>query len=428
MIYHCRRRRCRFSGRRDLPGPVARQGRDPDRRRKGSRVLPDASAPVHGRGARRGETLLSGAGRDDPLLTVRTGVRVKSLDREAQAPPARDGRGPHLRPPDPRPRRGPLSAGHPRRPAGPRDLSRPRSDDGAGGEGLACRTPERRSSSAAPWWGSRRRSTSARPDSRSRSSFGGATSSCAPFPRNPRKSSKTICGKMGIRIAVNSPLEDHPDRAGGDHGHQGGGQMARRRLPSLSRPELPPTSRFWRGRVSSRTAQLVVSPALQTADPRIFAAGDVAVIDAAGGARISPNTWPQAVSQGRTAAENLYRKTPVPHRDLTRINAMELDGLAMVILGPPVAGAEVISYARPEERVRRELFLRRRKTGGRRAHRRHLGRRHAPRPDQRRTGDHFARRPRSSGRDREASSLFPNHAGRREALILSPTRLSYDHS
>ena len=38
------------------------------------------------------------------------------------------------------------------------------------------------------------------------------------------------------------------------------------------------------------------------------------------------------------------------------MNAMELHGLAMVILGPPISGAEVISYAKPEDSVRRELF------------------------------------------------------------------------
>ena len=78
---------------------------------------------------------------------------------------------------------------------------------------------------------------------------------------------------------------------------------------------------------------------------------------AAAGDRVSPNTWPQAVSQGRLAAENLYRATPAPHRDLTRINAMELHGLAMVVLGPPVAGAEVIRHSLPGASVLRELFL-----------------------------------------------------------------------
>jgi NAD(P)H-nitrite reductase large subunit len=36
---------------------------------------------------------------------------------------------------------------------------------------------------------------------------------------------------------------------------------------------------------------------------------------------------------------------------------MELHGLPLVVLGPPTEGAEVVSFVRPEERVRRELFL-----------------------------------------------------------------------
>ena len=86
-------------------------------------------------------------------------------------------------------------------------------------------------------------------------------------------------------------------------------------------------------------------------------AGDVAVIAAPEGEPASPNTWPQAVTQGKTAGANLYRPTPVPHRDLFWINAMELHGFPLVVLGPPVEGAEVIAYTRPEEGVRRELFL-----------------------------------------------------------------------
>jgi NAD(P)H-nitrite reductase large subunit len=82
----------------------------------------------------------------------------------------------------------------------------------------------------------------------------------------------------------------------------------------------------------------------------------VAVI-ASAGEKISPNTWPQAVSQGRLAAQNLYRTAPEAHRDLTRLNAMELHGLAMVVLGPPVPGAEVVAYTGKDGAVRRELFL-----------------------------------------------------------------------
>ena len=158
-------------------------------------------------------------------------------------------------------------------------------------------------------------------------------------------------------------------------------------------------------------------------DQVIFAAGDVAVIAAAGGEKFSPNTWPQAVSQGRMAAENLYRTTPVPHRDLTRINAMELDGLAMVILGPPVDGAEVISYARPQERIRRELFLRGGKPVGGAligdisaagALRALINAGRAINPE-----DAALLKPMTRSVIR-----FPGHAGRRQALILSSKRVS----
>ncbi len=159
--------------------------------------------------------------------------------------------------------------------------------------------------------------------------------------------------EMGIRIAVNSPLGDIRVEDGAIAGIKAGGEWIAGDTLFVAAGTAPDTA-FLEGTGLLTDGQLVVSEALQTADPRIFAAGDVAMI---GAGRISPNTWPQAVSQGRTAAENLYRKTPVPHRDLPRINAMELDGLAMVILGPPVAGAEVICHARPDERVRRELFL-----------------------------------------------------------------------
>jgi nitrite reductase (NADH) large subunit len=162
--------------------------------------------------------------------------------------------------------------------------------------------------------------------------------------------------EMGIRIAVNAPLEDIRIEQGAITAIKAGEVW----IPGTTlfvAAGVTPDITFLEGTGLLTDDQLVVSPCLQTADPLIFAAGDVAVIGTAGEEMVSPNTWPQAVSQGRTAAENLYRNTPVPHRDLTRINAMELDGLAMVILGTPVEGAEVISYAKPDERVRRELFL-----------------------------------------------------------------------
>ena len=160
---------------------------------------------------------------------------------------------------------------------------------------------------------------------------------------------------LGIEVCVNAALEDLRIREGAIDALKAGGRW----LPCstlLVAAGIAPDTLFLKGTGLLTDGELVVSPALQTTDPRIFAAGDVAVI-ASRGEKISPNTWPQAVSQGRLAAENLYRSSPAPHRDWSRINAMELHGIAMVVLGPPVVGAEVISHARPEASVRRELFL-----------------------------------------------------------------------
>jgi len=166
---------------------------------------------------------------------------------------------------------------------------------------------------------------------------------------------ETHLREMGIRLHVNAPLEDLRVADGAVAALKAGGEW----LPCdtlLVAAGTTPDVSFLKETGLLTDGELVVDPALQTIDPRIFAAGDVAVI-AAGSEKVSPNTWPQAVSQGKRAAENLYRTTPLPLTDRTRINAMELHGLAMVILGPPVDDAEVISYAKPEDKIRRELFL-----------------------------------------------------------------------
>ena len=129
---------------------------------------------------------------------------------------------------------------------------------------------------------------------------------------------------MGIRLYVNAPLEDIRVEQGAITALKAGGQWIPGDTLLVAAGTAPDTS-FLEGTGLLTDGQLVVSPALQTADPRIFAAGDVAVIAAAGGEKFSPNTWPQAVSQGRLAAENLYRKTPLAlpglHAESTRWNS-----------------------------------------------------------------------------------------------------------
>lgn len=162
--------------------------------------------------------------------------------------------------------------------------------------------------------------------------------------------------RMGIRLFVNSPLEEINSKNGDIAAIKAGGCWIDCDTLLAAAGTVADTT-FLAGTGLLSDGRLVVSPTLQTADPRIFAAGDVAVLAPFAGEEISPNTWPQAVSQGRLAGENLYRTPPVPLSDLTRVNAMDLHGLAMVILGPPQEGMEVIVQERPEEGLRRELFI-----------------------------------------------------------------------
>ena len=101
--------------------------------------------------------------------------------------------------------------------------------------------------------------------------------------------------------------------------------------------------------------RLVVSSALQTRDENIFALGDAVTIKSD---RIhTPWTWPQAVIQARHVGANLFRSSPVPIHAISRVNAMNLFGLSLTVLGPPVEGAEVVSYSNPANNTYRELFL-----------------------------------------------------------------------
>ncbi|MDZ4164801.1 MAG: FAD-dependent oxidoreductase [Smithellaceae bacterium] len=161
--------------------------------------------------------------------------------------------------------------------------------------------------------------------------------------------------QMGITLCLNAPLEDIRIEGGAITAIQAGGEWHTCDT-LLVAAGIAPDRDFLKGSGLLSGGELVVSTALQTLDKHIFAAGDGAVINR-GTEQFSPNTWPQAMAQGRLAGENLYAASPTTHRDMTSVNAMELHGLSMVILGPPVAGAEIIAYERPAENVRRELFL-----------------------------------------------------------------------
>lgn len=227
--------------------------------------------------------------------------------------------------------------------------------------------------------------------------------------------------ELGIGLHVNAPLEEIRRERGAIAGLKAGGKWIDCDTLLVAAGTTPDLS-FLEGTGLLTDGALVVNAALQTSDPRVFAAGDAAVI-AASGEKVNPGTWPQAHSQGKRAAENLYRSTPLPLTDLTRINAMELHGLAMVILGPPVDGAEVIAYERPEARIRRELFLVEGKAvgGALIGDISAAGTLHAWIHSGRRigSGESALLRPRACG-----VIPFPASTGPREALILASVRQS----
>jgi NAD(P)H-nitrite reductase large subunit len=118
-----------------------------------------------------------------------------------------------------------------------------------------------------------------------------------------------------------------------------------------------PNVAFLDGSGLLENGKLLASSRLQSRDPKIFAAGDAVTIATPEGKEITPWTWPQAISQGKLAAANLYQTQPLPLKTLTRPNSMNLQGLSLVMLGAAVEGSEEISFTRPGEGIFRQAFL-----------------------------------------------------------------------
>jgi len=106
-----------------------------------------------------------------------------------------------------------------------------------------------------------------------------------------------------------------------------------------------------------RDGELVVSPTLQTADPTIFAIGDAVAIQTADGARAHPWTWPQAVAQGKLAGANAFRGCPMPVKRTTRVNAQNISGVPLMILGGPGVGSSIEARPGKDDGIWREFFL-----------------------------------------------------------------------
>jgi len=162
--------------------------------------------------------------------------------------------------------------------------------------------------------------------------------------------------RMGIELYLNSTIEEIGVKDGCIHAVKAGTRWIPCDTVLVAAGAIPDSS-FLEGSGLLEEGALIVSPALQTRDQKIYAAGDAATIALAEKEYINPATWPHAISQGKLAAENLYETVPKPLNLLTHVNCMNLHGLSLVILGPPVPGCEVLSYSRPSEGVLRELFL-----------------------------------------------------------------------
>lgn len=159
--------------------------------------------------------------------------------------------------------------------------------------------------------------------------------------------------KKKVRLLLGTTVEDLQAADGSIRAIRAGGQWLDCQTLFVAAGSVPEVS-FLADSGLLKEENLEVNSTLQTKDANIFAAGDaVTIVDRAS---FTPWTWPQAVVQGQLAAQNLYSEAPVSLFCLSRVNAMNLHGLSLVVLGIPVEGAERTVFANPERDIYRELY------------------------------------------------------------------------
>jgi len=159
---------------------------------------------------------------------------------------------------------------------------------------------------------------------------------------------------LGVLLELGCSVEDVRAEEGRLNAVQAGGRWVSCETLLFAAGSVPDIS-FLEGSGLIEDGKLVVSPTLRTLDDKIFALGDAITVK--GDMETTPWTWPQAVSQGKLAAMNLFDSTPVPLKVTSRVNAMNLFGFSLVILGAPVAGSAVVSYSDADRGIHRELFV-----------------------------------------------------------------------
>jgi NAD(P)H-nitrite reductase large subunit len=156
-----------------------------------------------------------------------------------------------------------------------------------------------------------------------------------------------------VELLLGCTVEDIKTAEGSIRAVRAGGHWLDCRTLLLAAGSVPETS-FLDDSGLLKNGNLAVNRTLQTADVNIFAAGDaVTIVD---NDSFTPWTWPQAMVQGQLAARNLYATAPVSLSCLSRVNAMNLDGLSLVVLGIPVEGAQRSILSRPESGIYREFY------------------------------------------------------------------------
>ncbi len=156
-----------------------------------------------------------------------------------------------------------------------------------------------------------------------------------------------------IRLLLGSTVEDLRFNRGALSGVRANGAWISCQTLFVAAGSLPEVA-FLSDSGLLQDGRLEVAASLQTSDENIFAAGDaVTIVD---NGAFTPWTWPQAMVQGSLAAANLYAPTMSSLRCLSRVNAMNLNGLSLAVIGLPVAGAKRSVYSRPEAGIFRELY------------------------------------------------------------------------
>lgn len=156
-----------------------------------------------------------------------------------------------------------------------------------------------------------------------------------------------------VQLLLGSTIEDIQSRGGSVLAVKISGQWLSCRTLLVAAGSVPEIT-FLEESGLLKEGNLQVRRTLQTEDVNIFAAGDAVTIVEHG--TFTPWTWPQAAVQGQLAAQNLYSQAPATLSCLSRVNAMNLHGLSLVVLGIPVQGAERCVHANPAAGVYRELY------------------------------------------------------------------------